>query len=75
MRVHPRVRAQRRARHGPAGGRDDRQCRRQVDRGRAAQPLESFGPVGSAAVVLGVVGMVAGVFRKKKIQPENQRKS
>ncbi|WP_249124251.1 hypothetical protein [Saccharopolyspora erythraea] len=38
-------------------------------------PLESFGPVGSTAVVLGVVGMVAGVFRKKKIQPENQRKS
>ena len=38
-------------------------------------PLESLGPVGLVAVLLGVAGMVAGVFRKKKIQPENQRKS
>ncbi|GAA4861508.1 hypothetical protein [Saccharopolyspora cebuensis] len=32
-------------------------------------------PVGVTAVGLGIVGMVAGVFRKKKIQPENQRKN
>lgn len=33
-------------------------------------------PVGLAAVGFGVVGMLAGVFRRKKIeiQPENQRK-
>lgn len=42
----------------------------------AASPLESLSaPVGLTAVVLGVVGMVAGMFRKKKIQPENQRKT
>ncbi|GAA2780813.1 hypothetical protein [Saccharopolyspora taberi] len=38
-------------------------------------PLDSLGPVGLVAVLLGIAGMVAGVFRKKKIQPENQRKS
>ncbi|GAA0525977.1 hypothetical protein GCM10009545_30360 [Saccharopolyspora thermophila] len=39
-------------------------------------PLESLStPVGLTAVGLGVVGMVAGAFRKKKIQPENQRKN
>lgn len=32
-------------------------------------------PVGLTAVGLGVAGMVAGVFRKKKVQPENQRKT
>lgn len=42
----------------------------------AASPLESLSaPVGLTAVVLGLVGMIAGMFRKKKIQPENQRKS
>lgn len=41
-------------------------------------PFESiFTPVGMTAIVLGVIGMVAGVFRRKKIevQPENQRKT
>lgn len=41
-------------------------------------PLELLStPVGLTAVGLGVIGMVAGVFRRKKIevQPENQRKS
>ena len=41
-------------------------------------PFESLSaPVGLTAVGLGVIGMVAGVFRRKKIevQPENQRKS
>jgi hypothetical protein len=39
-------------------------------------PLDSLAtPVGLTAVGLGVIGMVAGVFRKKKVQPENQRKS
>ncbi len=38
-------------------------------------PLESLStPVGLGAVGLGVAGMVAGVFRKKKVHPENQRK-
>lgn len=40
-------------------------------------PLDSVGtPVGLSAVGLGVLGMVAGVFRRKKVpvQPENQRK-
>lgn len=38
-------------------------------------PMDALGtPVGLGAVTLGVAGMVAGVFRKKKIQPENQRK-
>ncbi|WP_093413938.1 hypothetical protein [Saccharopolyspora flava] len=40
----------------------------------AAPSMDSLGPVGLSAVVLGVAGMVVGVFRKKKIQPENQRK-
>lgn len=43
-----------------------------------ATPLESLStPVGLTAVVLGVVGMVAGVFRRKKteVQPQNQRKT
>jgi hypothetical protein len=41
-----------------------------------SDPLESLtAPVGLTAICLGVVGMVAGAFRKKKIQPENQRKS
>ncbi|KAA5833612.1 hypothetical protein ABT337_16555 [Saccharopolyspora hirsuta] len=39
-------------------------------------PLDSLAtPVGLTAVGLGVVGMVAGVFRKKKVHPENQRKT
>ncbi|SEG94847.1 hypothetical protein SAMN02982929_06012 [Saccharopolyspora kobensis] len=39
-------------------------------------PLDSLAtPVGLTAVGLGVVGMVAGAFRKKKVQPENQRKT
>jgi hypothetical protein len=41
-------------------------------------PLESLGnPVALTAIGLGVAGMVAGVFRRKKteVQPENQRKS
>ncbi|GAB3295642.1 hypothetical protein GCM10027563_37220 [Parasphingorhabdus pacifica] len=41
-------------------------------------PFEALNtPVGLTAVGLGVIGMVAGVFRRKKIevQPENQRKS
>ncbi|GAB2758743.1 hypothetical protein GCM10027174_38950 [Salinifilum aidingensis] len=38
-------------------------------------PLESLStPVGLGAVGLGVAGMVAGAFRKKKVHPENQRK-
>lgn len=38
-------------------------------------PLDALGtPVGLGAVAFGVIGMVAGVFRKKKIHPENQRK-
>lgn len=40
-------------------------------------PLETLSaPVGLSAIGLGVVGMVAGVLRRKKaeIQPENQRK-
>ncbi|PKW12704.1 hypothetical protein [Saccharopolyspora spinosa] len=42
----------------------------------AGSPLESLSaPVGLTAVALGVAGMVAGMFRKKKIQPENQRKT
>ncbi|MEV0703418.1 hypothetical protein AB0I53_36650 [Saccharopolyspora sp. NPDC050389] len=42
----------------------------------AAGTLDSLSaPVGLTAIGLGVVGMVAGMFRKKKIQPENQRKS
>ncbi|MBB5155011.1 hypothetical protein [Saccharopolyspora phatthalungensis] len=41
----------------------------------AAGPMDSLStPVGLTAIGLGVVGMVAGAFRKKKIQPENQRK-
>ena len=40
----------------------------------AAPTVDSLGSVGLSAVVLGVAGMVVGVFRKKKIQPENQRK-
>ncbi|WP_344127818.1 hypothetical protein [Saccharopolyspora halophila] len=32
-------------------------------------------PVGLTAVGLGLAGMVVGAFRKKKVQPENQRKS
>lgn len=40
----------------------------------AAPSMDSLGPVGLSAVLLGVAGMVVGVFRKKKIQPENQRK-
>ncbi|RRO13251.1 hypothetical protein EIL87_24380 [Saccharopolyspora rhizosphaerae] len=40
----------------------------------AAPSMDSLGPVGLSAVTLGVAGMVVGVFRKKKIQPENQRK-
>jgi hypothetical protein len=39
-------------------------------------PLDAVGtPVGLSAVGLGVVGMVAGVLRRKKVpvQPENQR--
>ncbi|MDR7302622.1 hypothetical protein [Haloactinomyces albus] len=42
-----------------------------------ATPLESLSaPVGLAAVGLGVTGMLAGVFRRKKtaVQPENERK-
>lgn len=42
-----------------------------------SSPLESLGtPVGLSAVGLGVVGMVTGVLRRKKVtvQPENQRK-
>ncbi|MCI2418998.1 hypothetical protein MOQ72_16255 [Saccharopolyspora sp. K220] len=39
-------------------------------------PLDRLSaPVGLTAVGLGLVGMLAGVFRKKKVQPENQRKS
>ncbi|MER7014073.1 hypothetical protein ABT324_21850 [Saccharopolyspora sp. NPDC000359] len=39
-------------------------------------PLDSLAtPVGLTAVGLGVVGMVAGAFRKKKVHPENQRKT
>jgi hypothetical protein len=39
-------------------------------------PLDALAaPVGLTAVGLGVIGMVAGAFRKKKVQPENQRKS
>jgi hypothetical protein len=40
-------------------------------------PMESLmTPVGLAAVGFGVVGMIAGVFRRKKtpVHPENQRK-
>lgn len=39
-------------------------------------PLESVGIVGLVAVGLGVLGMVAGILRRKKVpvQPENQRK-
>lgn len=40
-------------------------------------PLETLSaPVGLSAIALGVVGMVAGVLRRKKaeVQPENQRK-
>ena len=40
-------------------------------------PLETLSaPVGLSAIGLGVVGMVAGVLRRKKaeVQPENQRK-
>ncbi|WP_370591343.1 hypothetical protein [Saccharopolyspora montiporae] len=41
----------------------------------ASGPLDSMRtPVGLTAVGLGILGMVAGAFRKKKIQPENQRK-
>ncbi|MGP4015509.1 hypothetical protein [Saccharopolyspora sp. 5N708] len=41
-----------------------------------ASPLDKIStPVGLTAVGLGLAGMVAGVFRKKKVQPENQRKS
>jgi hypothetical protein len=32
-------------------------------------------PVGLTAVGLGLAGMVVGALRKKKVQPENQRKS
>ncbi|RCW38831.1 hypothetical protein DFQ14_11935 [Halopolyspora algeriensis] len=42
-----------------------------------ATPLESLGaPVGLAAVGLGITGMLAGAFRRKKatVQPENERK-
>lgn len=42
-----------------------------------AAPLESLGaPVGLAAVGLGIVGMLAGAFRRRKapVQPENERK-
>ncbi|SDZ41272.1 PEP-CTERM protein-sorting domain-containing protein [Saccharopolyspora shandongensis] len=43
---------------------------------QAAGALDSLSaPVGLTAIGLGVVGMVAGMFRKKKIQPENQRKT
>ncbi|MDA3625842.1 hypothetical protein [Saccharopolyspora oryzae] len=39
-------------------------------------PMDSLAtPVGLTAVGLGVAGMVAGVFRKKKVTPENQRKT
>jgi hypothetical protein len=41
-------------------------------------PLESLStPVGLSAIGLGVAGMVAGMFRRKKatVQPENQRKA
>lgn len=40
-------------------------------------PWESVsGPVGLTAVTLGMVGMAAGVLRRKKeAQPQNQRKS
>lgn len=40
-------------------------------------PLDSVGtPVGLSAVGLGVLGMLTGVLRRKKVpvQPENQRK-
>ncbi|GAA4834901.1 hypothetical protein GCM10025787_13300 [Saccharopolyspora rosea] len=41
-----------------------------------ASPLDTLSmPVGLSAVGLGVVGMVAGAFRKKKIQPENERRN
>lgn len=41
----------------------------------ASGPMDSMQtPVGLTAVGLGILGMVAGAFRKKKIQPENQRK-
>ncbi len=32
-------------------------------------------PVGVTAIGLGIVGMVAGAFRKKKVQPENERRT
>lgn len=41
-----------------------------------ASPLDTLSmPVGLSAVGLGVVGMVAGAFRKKKVQPENERRN
>ncbi|MGJ7907685.1 hypothetical protein ACOQFL_14550 [Actinopolyspora sp. H202] len=43
-----------------------------------ATPLDALStPVGLGAVVIGVIGMIAGTLRRKKIpvQPENQRRS
>ena len=39
--------------------------------------VDSFGVVAVTTIVLGVVGMIVGVLRRKKVevQPENQRKS
>lgn len=39
--------------------------------------LDSFGAVALTTIGLGVVGMVVGVLRRKKVevQPENQRKT
>ncbi|MFC7341379.1 hypothetical protein [Saccharopolyspora griseoalba] len=41
----------------------------------AAGPSDALrAPVGLTAVGLGLAGMVVGALRKKKVQPENQRK-
>jgi hypothetical protein len=49
-----------------------------VEASANSNPLDTLSaPVGMTALVLGVVGMLAGIFRRKKavVQPENQRKA
>ncbi|WP_019852987.1 hypothetical protein [Actinopolyspora mortivallis] len=46
--------------------------------GAAAGPMETLSPqVGVIAVVFGVLGMIVGALRRKRVpvQPENQRRS